>query len=63
MEKFSETVIGDIKTEIKFLINEFTEVLKKIGSQPATFEKIDGFIKDIIALVLSRVTDKLTQVF
>lgn len=62
MEKFTSYVIEDIKSEIKFLLVELFNVLQTIKAQPTTLEKIEQFIKEIIVLILSKVSEKLTQV-
>jgi hypothetical protein len=62
MEKFTSNVIGDIKSEVKFLLGELLNVLHTIKAQTTTVDKIEQFIKEIIVLILSKVSEKLTQV-
>ena len=62
MEKFSDNIIGDIRDEITFLTEDLVKILHKIESQPATLEKVDQFIEEVYILIITKVSDKLTQV-
>jgi hypothetical protein len=62
MEKFTEGIIVDIKDEITYLTDDLAKILEKIQAQPGTYEKIDQFIEEIYILIITKVSDKLTQV-
>jgi len=53
--------MADLRVEIKFLNYELSDILNEIKAQGSTKEKIESFNKDIIALLLSKVSEKLTQ--
>lgn len=62
MEKFSESIIADIKDEVTYLTEELVQILDKIQAQPGTLEKIDKFVEEVYILIITKVSDKLTQV-
>lgn len=61
MDRFGESVIGDIKDEVTFLTEDLHKVLEKIQAQPAIVERIDAFIEEIYILIITKVSEKLTQ--
>lgn len=62
MEKFSENIIGDIKDEITFLTEELQKTFTTLQTPANTLEKIDQFIEEVYILIITKVTEKLTQV-
>ena len=62
MDKFSEAVIGDIKDEVSFLTDDLYKILEKIQAQPSILEKVDAFVEEIYILIMTKVSEKLTQV-
>jgi len=61
MDKFGESVIGDIKDEVTFLTDDLSKILDKIQAQPAILERVDAFVEEIYILIITKVSEKLTQ--
>jgi len=61
MEKFSENIIGDIKDEITFLTEDLNKTFTTLQTPANTLEKIDQFIEEVYILIITKVSEKLTQ--